>query len=117
MAESVVYSGAKFLIKSKEMKDEYKAMTKQEKKKFLIIELEITNVLLKGPFYMFPDEDMSLICDKETLKPVDSHIDNGVEPGKTGTCMVVFSVPEEIKKVKLNFKSKKGEIKAIDIKL
>lgn len=117
MVESVVYSGVKFSVKSKEIKDDYKTMAKQEKKKFLLIELEMKNVLLKGPFYMFPEEELTLMCDKEAIKPVDSHIDNGIDPGKTGICMAVFSVSEGIKKAKLNFRSKKGEFKSIDIKL
>lgn len=117
MAESVVYGGVNFLIKSKELKEEYKLMVKQEKKKFLLIELEMKNILLKSPFYMFPEEEITLQYEKETIVPVDSHIDNGVEPQKTGVCKIVFSVPEDIKKLKLNFKSKKGEVKTINIKL
>jgi len=115
MGKTAVYQGVKFSVKSVKTDKSYKGRQSPDGKAFLLLDLDMKNSGQVSMFYMFPNEEMSLMADKESCAVDDHHIDNGIEKGQSGVCSVVFQVPEAAKKLKLNFRSKKGDTASMDI--
>jgi hypothetical protein len=117
MGKTAVYQGVKFSVKSVKTDKSYKSRQSPDGRTFLLLDLDMKNSGQVNMFYMFPNEELSLMAGKETVTVEDYHIDNGIESGQSGVCSVVFLIPEAAKKMKLNFRSKKGNTASMDIKL
>ena len=117
MGKTAVYQGVNFSVKSVKTDKSYKGRQSPDGKTFLLLDLDMKNSGQVAMFYMFPNEELSLMADKEKISVDDHHIDNGIEKGQSGVCSVVFQIPETAKKMKLNFRSKKGDTASMDIEL
>ncbi len=103
---SVNYNKFKIMLAKLEKGTEIAFKTSPPGKEFLVLYLSLKSEA-KTTNYFYPDEELTLVCESEVVKPEGYTTKTDVDSGQTVEGNVTFIVPESAKKFKVEL-GKKG---------